>query len=170
MQLRGSYGEWQGAGGSWEGRWSGLVSCHLLQPPVSCTLSSPSLLFPSYGRVYAATDPYHHTIGPTATYSIGTMVRTAASNTRRSVLPGGWVGQEEAEASSQCLALESWEKSIEREGLAWKAGSTLHNDRTPGKGPEPSDHSPVSVLPFLPAVAAEAWQFGNVAHSFLGSV
>ncbi|XP_055448122.1 RNA binding protein fox-1 homolog 3 isoform X2 [Psammomys obesus] len=27
----------------------------------------------SYGRVYAATDPYHHTIGPTATYSIGTM-------------------------------------------------------------------------------------------------
>lgn len=27
----------------------------------------------SYGRVYAAADPYHHTIGPTATYSIGTM-------------------------------------------------------------------------------------------------
>uniref|UniRef100_A0A8C0G954 RNA binding fox-1 homolog 3 n=1 Tax=Chelonoidis abingdonii TaxID=106734 RepID=A0A8C0G954_CHEAB len=28
-----------------------------------------------YGRVYAAADPYHHTIGPAATYSIGTMVR-----------------------------------------------------------------------------------------------
>ncbi|KAB0393185.1 hypothetical protein E2I00_001451 [Balaenoptera physalus] len=26
-----------------------------------------------YGRVYAAADPYHHTIGPAATYSIGTM-------------------------------------------------------------------------------------------------
>uniref|UniRef100_G1QGZ3 RNA binding protein fox-1 homolog 3 n=1 Tax=Nomascus leucogenys TaxID=61853 RepID=G1QGZ3_NOMLE len=33
-------------------------------------------LFPSYGRVYAAADPYHHTIGPAATYSIGTMVRS----------------------------------------------------------------------------------------------
>ncbi|XP_050764231.1 RNA binding protein fox-1 homolog 3 isoform X4 [Gymnogyps californianus] len=27
----------------------------------------------SYGRVYATADPYHHTIGPAATYSIGTM-------------------------------------------------------------------------------------------------
>ncbi|XP_064423462.1 RNA binding protein fox-1 homolog 3 [Latimeria chalumnae] len=27
----------------------------------------------SYGRVYTAADPYHHTIGPAATYSIGTM-------------------------------------------------------------------------------------------------
>ncbi|KAM6164044.1 RNA binding protein fox-1 homolog 3 isoform 3-T3 [Rhynchocyon petersi] len=27
----------------------------------------------SYGRVYAAADPYHHTVGPAATYSIGTM-------------------------------------------------------------------------------------------------
>lgn len=34
---------------------------------------------PSYGRVYAAADPYHHAIGPTATYSIGTMVRGRAS-------------------------------------------------------------------------------------------
>lgn len=37
---------------------------------------TPSLCcLPSYGRVYAAADPYHHTIGPAATYSIGTMVR-----------------------------------------------------------------------------------------------
>uniref|UniRef100_A0AAQ6IN29 RRM domain-containing protein n=1 Tax=Anabas testudineus TaxID=64144 RepID=A0AAQ6IN29_ANATE len=28
----------------------------------------------SYGRVYATTDPYHHMIGPTTTYSVGTMV------------------------------------------------------------------------------------------------
>ncbi|NWJ01468.1 RFOX3 protein, partial [Crypturellus undulatus] len=33
----------------------------------------------SYGRVYAAADPYHHAIGPAATYSIGTMVRAAAA-------------------------------------------------------------------------------------------
>uniref|UniRef100_A0A8C6ZIE5 RNA binding fox-1 homolog 3 n=1 Tax=Nothoprocta perdicaria TaxID=30464 RepID=A0A8C6ZIE5_NOTPE len=31
----------------------------------------------SYGRVYAAADPYHHAMGPAATYSIGTMVRAA---------------------------------------------------------------------------------------------
>ncbi|KAI4801124.1 hypothetical protein KUCAC02_000050, partial [Chaenocephalus aceratus] len=27
----------------------------------------------SYGRVYATADPYHHAIGPAATYSVGTM-------------------------------------------------------------------------------------------------
>ncbi|XP_035468411.2 RNA binding protein fox-1 homolog 3 isoform X2 [Scophthalmus maximus] len=27
----------------------------------------------SYGRVYATADPYHHSIGPAATYSVGTM-------------------------------------------------------------------------------------------------
>uniref|UniRef100_H3BGD1 RNA binding protein fox-1 homolog 3 n=1 Tax=Latimeria chalumnae TaxID=7897 RepID=H3BGD1_LATCH len=34
----------------------------------------------SYGRVYTAADPYHHTIGPAATYSIGTMVSYAPLN------------------------------------------------------------------------------------------
>lgn len=53
---------------------------------------SPSLLFPSYGRVYAATDPYHHTIGPTATYSIGTMVRTTALSDEEIHPVLGWVG------------------------------------------------------------------------------
>lgn len=80
------------------GRWGALMGRVLVWavwavvPCFSCPPTpSPSLFFPSYGRVYAATDPYHHTIGPTATYSIGTMVRTAASNTRRSILPGdGW--------------------------------------------------------------------------------
>lgn len=38
-----------------------------------CILSS---LY-SYGRVYATADPYHHTIGPAATYSVGTMVSLA---------------------------------------------------------------------------------------------
>ncbi|XP_020669453.1 RNA binding protein fox-1 homolog 3 isoform X4 [Pogona vitticeps] len=36
-------------------------------------LTLPPVFAPSYGRVYAAADPYHHTIGPAATYSIGTM-------------------------------------------------------------------------------------------------
>uniref|UniRef100_A0A7M4G2R1 RNA binding protein fox-1 homolog 3 n=1 Tax=Crocodylus porosus TaxID=8502 RepID=A0A7M4G2R1_CROPO len=49
----------------------------------------------SYGRVYAAADPYHHTIGPAATYSIGTMVRAAPScppscAPRDAGLCGGW--------------------------------------------------------------------------------
>ncbi|XP_014387206.1 PREDICTED: RNA binding protein fox-1 homolog 3 [Myotis brandtii] len=36
--------------------------------------AAPSLCcLPSYGRVYTAADPYHHPIGPTAAYSIGTM-------------------------------------------------------------------------------------------------
>uniref|UniRef100_A0A8V1ABK3 RNA binding fox-1 homolog 3 n=1 Tax=Gallus gallus TaxID=9031 RepID=A0A8V1ABK3_CHICK len=51
----------------------------------------------SYGRVYAAADPYHHTIGPAATYSIGTMVRAAPAAfpciptrpTRAAAGPGG---------------------------------------------------------------------------------
>lgn len=38
----------------------------------------PPCFSPSYGRVYAAADPYHHTIGPAATYSIGTMVSKLA--------------------------------------------------------------------------------------------
>lgn len=36
-----------------------------------CSLCLPLC---SYGRVYATADPYHHTIGPAATYSVGTMV------------------------------------------------------------------------------------------------
>uniref|UniRef100_A0A3Q1F4X8 RNA binding protein fox-1 homolog 3 n=1 Tax=Acanthochromis polyacanthus TaxID=80966 RepID=A0A3Q1F4X8_9TELE len=34
----------------------------------------------SYGRVYATADPYHHTIGPAATYSVGTMQIPLAKN------------------------------------------------------------------------------------------
>jgi hypothetical protein len=45
-------------------------------PPLPLSLPCSS---PSYGRVYAAADPYHHTIGPAATYSIGTMVRRPGS-------------------------------------------------------------------------------------------
>ncbi|XP_078257196.1 RNA binding protein fox-1 homolog 3 isoform X2 [Rhinoraja longicauda] len=36
----------------------------------------------SYGRVYAAADPYHHTIAPAATYSVGTMRYTQESTGR----------------------------------------------------------------------------------------
>uniref|UniRef100_A0A665TI78 RNA binding fox-1 homolog 3b n=1 Tax=Echeneis naucrates TaxID=173247 RepID=A0A665TI78_ECHNA len=34
----------------------------------------PAKMKQNYGRVYATADPYHHTIGPAATYSVGTMV------------------------------------------------------------------------------------------------
>lgn len=87
-----------------------LVSWCLPQRLLSPT---PSLLFPSYGRVYAAADPYHHTIGPTATYSIGTMVRRAARN-EEAIHPvmGGVRLQGEPETSSQCLVLETWEKLL----------------------------------------------------------
>ncbi|KAI5623379.1 RNA binding protein fox-1-like 3 isoform X2 [Silurus asotus] len=33
----------------------------------------PIPAYGAYGRVYATADPYHHTIGPAATYSVGTM-------------------------------------------------------------------------------------------------
>ncbi|XP_031717778.1 RNA binding protein fox-1 homolog 3 isoform X2 [Anarrhichthys ocellatus] len=35
--------------------------------------TTPTAYSDSYGRVYATADPYHHTIGPAATYSVGTM-------------------------------------------------------------------------------------------------
>lgn len=41
---------------------------------VTPTTVSACFLLHSYGRVYATADPYHHTIGPAATYSVGTMV------------------------------------------------------------------------------------------------
>lgn len=47
----------------------------LARPSPPLTRLPPCARLPSYGRVYAAADPYHHTIGPAATYSIGTMVR-----------------------------------------------------------------------------------------------
>ncbi|XP_059509707.1 RNA binding protein fox-1 homolog 3 isoform X7 [Stegostoma tigrinum] len=40
----------------------------------------------SYGRVYAAADPYHHTIAPAATYSVGTM-RYTQESTGRNYIP-----------------------------------------------------------------------------------
>lgn len=39
-----------------------------------CDSKQACFLLRSYGRVYATADPYHHTIGPAATYSVGTMV------------------------------------------------------------------------------------------------
>ncbi|KAG2460641.1 RFOX3 protein, partial [Polypterus senegalus] len=36
----------------------------------------------TYGRVYATADPYHHTIGPAATYSVGTMNQLSAAISR----------------------------------------------------------------------------------------
>ncbi|XP_012891790.1 PREDICTED: RNA binding protein fox-1 homolog 3 [Dipodomys ordii] len=47
--------------------YGGYAAYRYAQPTAAAAYSD------SYGRVYAAADPYHHTIGPTATYSIGTM-------------------------------------------------------------------------------------------------
>ncbi|GLD48883.1 RNA binding protein fox-1 homolog 3-like isoform X1, partial [Lates japonicus] len=38
-----------------------------------CPATTTAAYSDSYGRVYATADPYHHTIGPAATYSVGTM-------------------------------------------------------------------------------------------------
>uniref|UniRef100_A0A8D0ST35 Fox-1 C-terminal domain-containing protein n=1 Tax=Sus scrofa TaxID=9823 RepID=A0A8D0ST35_PIG len=67
----------------------------------------------SYGRVYAAADPYHHTIGPAATYSIGTMVRRlrpAALGQSHEVGPprGRWWGRAGAQGSDPGLWPGAW--------------------------------------------------------------
>lgn len=56
---------------------SGLGNCILRTDRAPC---SPF----SYGRVYAA-DPYHHTLAPAPTYSVGAMVSTRPSSS--SLLP-----------------------------------------------------------------------------------
>uniref|UniRef100_A0A3B3V047 RNA binding fox-1 homolog 3 n=1 Tax=Poecilia latipinna TaxID=48699 RepID=A0A3B3V047_9TELE len=45
----------------------GYAAYRFAQPTTTAAYSD------SYGRVYATADPYHHTIGPAATYSVGTM-------------------------------------------------------------------------------------------------
>ncbi|XP_064172060.1 RNA binding protein fox-1 homolog 3-like isoform X3 [Anguilla rostrata] len=42
------------------------------QPATAATYSD------SYGRLYAATEPYHHTINPSPAYSVGTMLKEGA--------------------------------------------------------------------------------------------
>ncbi|XP_058625568.1 RNA binding protein fox-1 homolog 3 isoform X8 [Onychostoma macrolepis] len=48
--------------------YGGYAAYRYTQPATATAYSD------SYGRVYATTDPYHHTIGPAATYSVGSMV------------------------------------------------------------------------------------------------
>ncbi|XP_051851409.1 RNA binding protein fox-1 homolog 3 isoform X5 [Antechinus flavipes] len=48
--------------------YGGYAAYRYAQPAATAAAYSDS-----YGRVYAAADPYHHAIGPAATYSIGTM-------------------------------------------------------------------------------------------------
>ncbi|TWW70414.1 RNA binding protein fox-1 -like protein 3 [Takifugu flavidus] len=50
----------------------GYAAYRFAQPTTTAAFSD------SYGRVYATADPYHHTIGPAATYSVGTMLISAA--------------------------------------------------------------------------------------------
>ncbi|XP_051569450.1 RNA binding protein fox-1 homolog 3-like isoform X4 [Myxocyprinus asiaticus] len=47
--------------------YGGYAAYRYAQPATATAYSD------SYGRFYAATDPYHHTISPAATYSVGTM-------------------------------------------------------------------------------------------------
>ncbi|CAL8264682.1 unnamed protein product [Gadus morhua 'NCC'] len=47
--------------------YGGYAAYRYAQPATTAAYSD------SYGRVYATTDPYHHTLGPAATYSVGTM-------------------------------------------------------------------------------------------------
>ncbi|AWP19405.1 putative RNA binding protein fox-1 -like 3-like [Scophthalmus maximus] len=49
--------------------YGGYAAYRFAQPTTTAAYSD------SYGRVYATADPYHHTIGPAATYSVGTMRR-----------------------------------------------------------------------------------------------
>nr|XP_057904534.1 RNA binding protein fox-1 homolog 3-like isoform X11 [Doryrhamphus excisus] len=48
--------------------YGGYAAYRFAQPTTTTAYSD------SYGRVYATADPYHHTIGPAATYSVGTMM------------------------------------------------------------------------------------------------
>ncbi|XP_023678459.1 RNA binding protein fox-1 homolog 3 isoform X3 [Paramormyrops kingsleyae] len=49
--------------------YGGYAAYRYAQPPAAAAAAYSD----SYGRVYATADPYHHTIGPAATYSVGTM-------------------------------------------------------------------------------------------------
>ncbi|MGH0148013.1 UNVERIFIED_CONTAM: hypothetical protein FKN15_033287 [Acipenser sinensis] len=48
----------------------GYAAYRYAQPATAAAAAAYS---DSYGRVYATADPYHHTIGPAAAYSVGTM-------------------------------------------------------------------------------------------------
>ncbi|XP_076864050.1 uncharacterized protein rbfox3b [Brachyhypopomus gauderio] len=48
--------------------YGGYAAYRYAQPATATAYSD------SYGRVYATADPYHHTIGPATTYSVGTML------------------------------------------------------------------------------------------------
>ncbi|XP_053707023.1 RNA binding protein fox-1 homolog 3-like isoform X5 [Synchiropus splendidus] len=48
--------------------YGGYAAYRFAQPTTTAAAYSDS-----YGRVYATADPYHHTIGPATTYSVGTM-------------------------------------------------------------------------------------------------
>ncbi|KAL2101033.1 hypothetical protein ACEWY4_002794 [Coilia grayii] len=51
--------------------YGGYAAYRYAQPTTAAAYSD------SYGRVYATPDPYHHTIGPATTYSVGTMGHVA---------------------------------------------------------------------------------------------
>ncbi|XP_061837438.1 RNA binding protein fox-1 homolog 3-like isoform X3 [Nerophis lumbriciformis] len=60
--------------------YGGYAAYRFAQPTTTAAAYSDS-----YGRVYATADPYHHTIGPAAAYSVGTM---GSSEQQRRPRPG----------------------------------------------------------------------------------
>ncbi|XP_043570615.1 RNA binding protein fox-1 homolog 3 isoform X7 [Chiloscyllium plagiosum] len=63
--------------------YGGYAAYRYAQPAAAAAAAAYS---DSYGRVYAAADPYHHTIAPAATYSVGTM-RYTQESTGRNYIP-----------------------------------------------------------------------------------
>uniref|UniRef100_A0A8B9J8E5 RNA binding fox-1 homolog 3b n=1 Tax=Astyanax mexicanus TaxID=7994 RepID=A0A8B9J8E5_ASTMX len=60
------------------GKKSQPLSSHSDKPLYVCVCVCVCLVN-SYGRVYATADPYHHSIAPTNTYSVGTMVSSCSN-------------------------------------------------------------------------------------------
>uniref|UniRef100_A0A8C5NLD0 RNA binding fox-1 homolog 3 n=1 Tax=Junco hyemalis TaxID=40217 RepID=A0A8C5NLD0_JUNHY len=103
------------------------------------SVANTPLFAPSYGRVYAAADPYHHTIGPAATYSIGTMVRAVPrpSSASRGAAgsPGRGLAQRGAQGRGCGRAL----------GMAQPLPGSVCRRGTPSPHPAPpSPHTPHS--------------------------
>uniref|UniRef100_A0A4W3JY54 RNA binding fox-1 homolog 3 n=2 Tax=Callorhinchus milii TaxID=7868 RepID=A0A4W3JY54_CALMI len=86
----------------------------------------------SYGRVYAAADPYHHAIAPAATYSVGTMEAPTCPTVFHTPSPDGTESSHYLGAVVRGLGTsESWSQAC-RGGVyadGWR--SLISNDITP---------------------------------------
>uniref|UniRef100_A0A4X1UFN9 RNA binding protein fox-1 homolog 3 n=2 Tax=Sus scrofa TaxID=9823 RepID=A0A4X1UFN9_PIG len=130
----------------------------------------------SYGRVYAAADPYHHTIGPAATYSIGTMVRRlrpAALGQSHEVGPprGRWWGRAGAQGSDPGLWPGAWKgRGLGRDWgefpfVPWRRrGRQVSPDsQLPGGDFRSSGRPPGVAQLSEPRSQSPAWALGSAA-------